>query len=131
MTDAADTFAPNDIVIWRVGGSWDMTEQWGRVTRVTPKGTVFAVPFGHPDAVKEFRGGRGVRKPTAHELAYRMWRKQRPRGEFANAHTAWRSDVVDGVAVDGKIDTPQKARQVAAELLALAEWWDREPEEAA
>ena len=130
MKKPVDTFSPGDLVIWRAGSTWSAYDVWGKVTRVTGKGTVFAAPLDRPDAEQMFSPNarrNTLRKPTEHELAHRMWWRRAPKGEYAQGRgMIGNREEVAGVEVE-KVDTPAKARQAAAELLAFAVWWEEEP----
>lgn len=116
-------FKPGEVVVWRSGGTWDFTETWGRVSRVTPKGTVFAKV---KDTEVEFRGGRGLRRPSEDEVAHRKWFVNRPRSSLAAVATRFRTETPCGATV-AELDTPEKIREAAAALIAIADWWESEP----
>src|SRR5690242_11402532 len=119
---STETFSPGDLVIWRAGSTWSAYDVWGKVTRVTPKGTVYAKPVGSELASeREFRGGKGLRRPTEREIAHRDWWQRRPRGEFAHVSSGLGHDErPTGARVDdGRIDSPEKIQQAAKELLAI------------
>lgn len=132
---STDTFSPGDVVIWTEGSTWSRRDVWGKVTRITPKGTVFALPFGQKrDSAKddiEFRGGRRVRKATQHEIAYRRWANSRPQGTYANVYVGigYRDCPARVWVEDKDLRSPEVLRAAAAEIVALAEWWEREPKE--
>lgn len=122
-------FEKGDVVIWQAGSTWSRHDVWGTVLRVTPKGPVFA--RGPGDTEIEFRGGRGVRKPTAAEMKRRMWIKRRP-GQSVSGVPLEVSTIYFGLgtraierpsSIDiAKVDSPEKCRKAAAELLAIATW---------
>ena len=127
-------FKQGDPCIWQAGSTWSRHDVWGKVLRVTPKGTVFA--RGPGDTEHEFRGGRGLRKPSEHEMAHRAWVRRRP-GQSPSGVPLEVATIYFGLgrrldqspqSVDlTKLDTSDKCRRAADELIAIAKWWDEEP----
>lgn len=122
-------FKPDDRVRWRAGAKWSHYDVFGTVTRVTPKGTVFVVPDAARPGERplEFRQGSGLFMETASERAHREWNGRQPSTIYARPRRSFgHRDTMAGVVVEA-LDTPEKARYAAAELLAIADWWESEP----
>lgn len=121
---------PGDLVRWWTGSGLHHRIVFGRVTRVTPKGTVYAVRLGMDDET-EFRqrGGYACEPATALEAALVAWKAQCPSTNhckvsypFAGGDDALPTRVVvyDGLPLD-------QVQAAADELVKIAEWLERMP----
>ena len=88
MSTTDQQFKPGEIVAFTAGGSYHHYRVFARVARVTPKGTVFAQPLEPGRDEKEFRGGRGLERPSVHAIAMREWNLQRPETKYLEVYAS-------------------------------------------
>lgn len=131
-------FSVGDYVIWTEGTTWSRHDVWGKVTRTTPRGTVFAKRSKDSDE-KEFRPIRSehgdryaCRAPSKFELETQMWMARRPTGEYVSAYfglgySRSNTDVANADVNSKSLASPDACRKAASELFALAAWWDEKP----
>jgi hypothetical protein len=121
-----EKFRPGQIVIWSDGARWSSRSLWGRVTRVTAKGTVFVREAR--EGAEEIRAPRWLRVASKEEIAQRVWAVNRPRGMLASVYMGLGGRTEpQRVHMSDEITSPVLARQAAAELIAIAEWWEANP----
>lgn len=113
-----------DIVIWRTGSKWSRFETWGRVTRITPKLTVFAKVSDDATCEHEFRKGDGLRIPSKAEVATAHWESTEPR--LTNGHLSGDLRRLSIEILNEPI-TAEKVEAVIAELQALTAWLKEKP----
>lgn len=107
--------------------------RFGEVAR-NERGRIYVRWDGHDNAERAI--SLRLRLETAddvarrqHESAMRTWRASQPRTEFARPLPSmrWGDNSILGVTV-GNARTPVEMRQAAAELHALADWFDSKPQ---
>lgn len=103
----------------------------GVVVKPCPKTVV--VRYDHKsEDTREDRDS--IRSETAEDIAEREreqlladWHAARPRTSLAIVQTAGYSSIVTGVSAYGLLRTPEEMRAAAAELHALAAWFEKRP----
>lgn len=127
---------PGDYVIWTErSDSFHKSTRWGRVVDVSPAGTVKA-KIDKLEELKVFKprrnygGYANLRLATDEEIAMRQWRAARPKTALVAVFTSTYSSE-HHVNLDDKVTRhaadPVKLREVAAELIAVADWLERRP----
>ncbi|MGN6103984.1 MAG: hypothetical protein ACTHU0_02670 [Kofleriaceae bacterium] len=122
-----NVFAVGDQVVWSSANHWNPYLVWGRVTRVTPKGTVYAVDDHGNEYEFRARGRRTCRKPTEIEVAEDQWLARRP--DLSHVH------IVGGplgmfrlsrVTVED-VTTVEQLRTAIDELQIALKWLEEDP----
>jgi len=124
-------FKVGDLVGWWSGKGWHRRHVFGRVSKVTEKGTVTAKPLTGWEPVV-FRHGRGFQHVDPLVEKRIEWLQQRPRTEFVHARFrfgASEDDPPESLEVVQLI-SPDSAHRAVVELKQLADWWESRPTEA-
>jgi len=132
-----------EIVIYTEGDTWHHRDVWAKIARVTPKGTLTATSrYAEREVEKEIRPSRDgvyreLRRPTEAEIAYRKWRREKPKTKFVTLRTAVGREAITGIdvadfALNEQDDDAWRATRedmvtAASELVAMANWLGTKP----
>lgn len=124
------------VVLTERRGAWSSAERWGRISKVTPKGTV---TWKSGDVEKTIRPPyRDLRVPTKHEIAVRRWRLNAPRGTVAKAYRSdWQGrdtvrlevSIVTDSLPEGFDTVDDVIATAVEELKTFQEWYLSRPKE--
>lgn len=127
-----------DLVVWTEHtGRFHVNEHWGRILEASDAGTLKVKLFDAPEEPKIFKlrkqgGYKGLRLATEDEIARRRWRKAKPACKHLGVHQYqvsysgnWYVHLDDEVSRNAA--DPVKLREAAVEMIAVAEWLEKEP----